>query len=173
MKKTFAWIIISLLFLGGCGYKPTTTYTKEALGENIYAEVQILRSDPKSSVSVQDAINSAVLSRFKANLTSRQRADTVLNIKFNGLSFTPLQYDRDGYAVYYQATVRLLVDYETPHKSGTFNVSGSYEFAVESSSVITDAKRSEALREGSLDALDEFVSRLALEGIDSDNSDNH
>ena len=172
MKKTLCIICIAI-FISGCGYKPTTAYTKGVLDDKIYANVEILRSDPQRSVEIQDAVNEAVISRFGANLTSKDRANTFINVQFNSLRFNPLQYDEDGYVIYYEAVVSLNVAYESKGERDRFNVSGTYEFAVQQSSVITDSRRSEALRHGSLDALDSFISRLALKGITDDNSKDH
>lgn len=172
MKKLL-YIVLAAFFLSGCGYKPTTTYTKGVLSDNIYAKVQIVRSDPQRAVEVQDAVNQAIISRFGANLVPKNEADTFIDVDFNSLSFYPLQYDDDGYVVYYEAVVKLKVNYETKDTKDSFNVEGTYEFAVQSSSVITDAKRSEALRNGALNAIDAFISRLALKGINRDNTDNN
>lgn len=169
MKK-FLWFVLLAFVISGCGYKPTTTYTKGVLDDNIYATVEIVRSDPSRSVEIQDAINQAIISRFGADLVAKERADTQIKVSFQSLSFNPLQYDDDGYVIYYQAVVRLSVDYKSQREQDRFSVEGTYEFAVESSSVITDAKRSEALRNGALDALDSFISRLALKGISRDHS---
>jgi hypothetical protein len=172
MKKLFC-IAFIVFFVSGCGYKPTTTYTKGVLDDNIYATVQVLRSDPARSVEVQDAINEAIITRFGANLVAKEYAETFITVQYNSLSFHPLQYDEDGYVVYYEAVVSLSVDYQTQTQKDKFSVSGTYEFPIESNAVLTDAKRSEALKNGALNAIDAFISRLALKGINRDNPNNN
>lgn len=172
MKQVLCIFFVAL-FISGCGYKPTTTYTKGVLDDNIYARVVVLRSDPQRSVEIQDAVNQAIISRFRANLVPKELADTFITVRFNSIRFVPLQYDVDGYVVYYQAIVSLSVDYESKNDRDRFSVQGTYEFPIESTSIITDATRSEALRNGSLDALDSFISRLALKGINRDNSNDN
>jgi len=171
--KRLLWILFVAIFISGCGYKPTTTYTKGVLDDKIYAKVIVLRSDPQRSVEIQDAINQAVISRFGANLVPKELADTLITVRFNSIRFIPLQYDLDGYVIYYQAVVSLSVDYQKKDERDRFNVIGTYEFPIEATSVITDVTRSEALRYGALDALDAFISKLALKGINRDNTNNN
>lgn len=167
------YFVLLLLFVTGCGYKPVSTYTKDVFDENIYAKVVIIRSDPSRAVEVQDAVNEAIISRFGAKLTTKDLAQTFITVHYNSLSFYPLQYDEDGYVTFYEAVVRLKVDYENENERDSFSVEGTYEFPVEGSSVLTDAKRSEALRFGALNAIDAFISRLALKGVNRDDSNNH
>ncbi len=172
MKKLLGTLLAAFI-LAGCGYKPTISYTKKVFTDDIYAKVIVSRVDPQNSVLVQDALNEAVISRFGAKLTEEESARSKITVRFKSINFKVLEYDDDGYATYYQAVVNLNVDYETPTQSDRFNVSGSYEFPVEASSVITDAKRYEALKNGSLKALDAFISKAALKGISHDDPEHN
>jgi len=47
----------------------------------------------------------------------------------------------------------------------TFSTSGEYDFPVEANSVISDTNRFEAIKYASLDALNEFVSKISVKGM--------
>jgi hypothetical protein len=165
MKLSFFGLIISL-FLVGCGYKPTSYYAKEVLGDKIYSQVTVSRVDPKNSVIVKDAINEAILTRFLGKLTTKENADSTMNVTFGSVSFSALVYDDDGYVTSYKAKVTLSIKFK--NKSGeTINLSpsGEYDFSIDNSGVISDTKRFEAIKYASLDAINEFVSLVSVKGM--------
>ena len=155
----------SLLTLSGCGYKPTTTYTQKVLSDKIYTDVEVYLRDPENAVLVKDALNEAIVSRFGASIADKQEATTTLHVKFNNVSFTPIQYDANGYAIYYRAKVSLEIKYQSPTDSGTETVSGFYDFPIQPRAIISDSLRFQAIKKGSGKALDAFVSRVTLRGV--------
>lgn len=155
---------ISFFIFSGCGYKPMTAYTKRVFTDKVYTEVEVYLRDPENAVLVKDAMNEAVVSRFGAKITKKEDATTRLWIRFKSVSFSPIQYDANGYAVYYRANVNLTVRYESPKKKGSESVLGFYDFPIEPNAVISDAKRFEAIRFGAQKALDAFISRMAMRG---------
>ena len=155
----------SLLTLTGCGYKPATVYTKKVLSDKIYTEIEIYRRDPENAVLVKDALNEAIVSRFGARVVPRNEATTILHVRFNRVSFRPIQYDVNGYAIYYRADVSLKIDYKTPTTKGSETVEGFYDFPIRPKAIISDALRFQAIKNGSAKALDAFVSRLAMKGV--------
>ncbi|WP_456403893.1 LPS assembly lipoprotein LptE [Hydrogenimonas sp.] len=157
-------LMLLSIAMGGCGYKPMTTYTKNLFTDKIYTEVEVYLRDPENAVLVKDAMNEAIVSRFGAKIAKKEEATTRLWIRFNSVSFSPIQYDANGYAVYYRANVNLKVRYVSPKKSGSESVSGFYDFPIEPNAVISDAKRFEAIRFGAQKALDAFISRMAMRG---------
>ena len=162
-----AWAILLLTLsglFGGCGYKPMTVYTKKVLTGKIYADVDVYLRDPENAVLVKDALNEAIVSRFGARITKKKEATTRMKVAFKSVAFTPIQYDNNGYAVYYRATVTLDIHYESPKRKGDETVSGLFDFPIEPNAVISDAKRFEAIRYGAQKALDAFISRMAMRG---------
>lgn len=171
MKQLFLGLLVGILLLGGCGYKPTARYAKEVLGHKIYAEVTISRQDPRNSVLIKDAVNEAVVSRFGGKLTSRELADTTLHISISSISFSPTVYDKYGYVIAYKTTVTLLTKYEgIDKKPEQFTTSGEYDFSIASNSVISDSSRFDAIRYAASDAIDEFVSKIAIKGLRNGNN---
>ena len=157
-------IALSAIALAGCGYKPTTVYTRKVFTDKIFTAVEVYIRDPENAVLVKDAMNEAIVSRFGARIAGKKDATTYLKIAFKTVSFTPIQYDTNGYAVYYRANVSLKIHYESPGSSGDETVSGFYDFPIEPNAIISDAKRFEAIRFGAQKALDAFISRIAMRG---------
>jgi len=170
MKQLFLGLLIAAL-ISGCSYKPSSYYAKQALGNKIYADVTISRQDPKNSVLIKDAVNEAVVSRFGAKLVSKAEAESVLHVKIDSINFSPTVYDRFGYVVAYKATVILAIQYEDANKKvQKLTASGEYDFSIESNSVVSDNNRFDAIRYAANDALDEFVSKIAIKGLRNGNN---
>lgn len=171
MIRFFLGTLALMLLLVGCGYKPTSYYAREALGNKIYAEVSIRRQDPQNSVLIKDAVNEAIVSRFGAKLTTKEQADTMLHVAIDSISLSPTVYDKYGYVTAYKTTVVLSIKYEGADKKVQhLNASGEYDFSIQANSIISDTRRFEAIRYASLDAIDEFVSKIAIKGLRNGNN---
>ena len=165
MYKFFGFLLIAI-FIGGCGYKPSVQYTKDVLGERIHVEVAISRKDPKNSVIIKDAVNEAVITRFGGKLSTKELADSQLYAKIGSTTFSPILYDKDGYVVSYKASVSLSIRYVTKNgKKESFSTTGEYDFPIQANSVISDTNRFEAIKFASLDALNEVISKIAMNGM--------
>ena len=160
-------VLILFIFFVGCGYRPSSQYSKRILGNKIYAEVFIDVHNPENSVLIKDAVNEAIVAEFKSKIVDKKdEANSEFFVKFNSISFTPTAYDPNGYVVAYRATVSLNIIYiDKFGKKGTFNVSGIYDFSIEANSVISDTKRFDAIKFASYKAIGEFVSKVAIKGI--------
>lgn len=170
MKQLFLGFLIAV-FISGCGYKPSSYYAKQALGDKLYAEVTISRQDPRNSVLIKDAVNEAIVGRFGGKLVAKEQADSVLHVKIQSLSFSPTVYDTYGYVIAYKATVVLAMQYENATKKvEKLTATGEYDFSIEANSVISDTNRFEAIRYAASDALDEFVSKIAIKGLRNGNN---
>ena len=165
----FVYFLIISLLMTGCGYKPSSLYTKRVVGENIHVDTKISRKDPKNSVLIKDAVNEAVVGRFGAKLSSKKKADTNLVVSIGSVSFTPTVYDKDGYIIAYKARVTLKSSFKTDeNKIIRFSTVGEYDFPIEANSVISDTKRFDAIKNASSDAINEIVSKISIMGIMSD-----
>jgi hypothetical protein len=165
------YFLIPFLLIG-CGYKPSSVYTKKVLGSNIHVSAKISRTDPKNSVLIKDAVNEAVIGRFNAKLVDKKEADTDLIVSIGSVSFTALSYDNDGYVISYKAKVVLNATYKTSSgKSKSFSTTGEFDFPIEANSVISDSKRFEAIKFASSDAINEIISKISIIGIM--NKENH
>jgi len=158
-----------LILLTGCGYKPSSSYAKKKIQGNVYVHVIINLEEPKNSVLVKDALNEIVVGQFNNKLVSkRSLADTILTIKLDSVGTQELQKDEDGYVNLYRTNVRISVSYAGVGGKGTTFVSGSYDFSVDDGATISDAKRFEAIKIASSKALEEIVSKFAIESFKKD-----
>lgn len=164
MRQIFFFAVLFLFV--GCGYKPSSFYTKRVLGKNIHVDTKISRRDPKNSVLIKDAVNEAVVGRFGAKLSSKKSADTNLVVSIGSVSFTPTVYNRDGYVIAYKARVTLNSSFLMQDNSiKKFSTVGEYDFPIEANSVISDTKRFEAIKNASADAINEIISKISIMGI--------
>jgi len=160
-----ASLLIISMMITGCGYKPTSIYAKKVLGEKIYTNVKVYLRDPENAVMIKDAINEAVISRFKGSLAPKKYADSEIYISLKSVKFKPLEYDKNGYVIYYRAVTTLNIVYKNKKESRSINLSGNYDFPIEPNSVISDTKRFEAIKESSKKALDKFISQASIIGL--------
>lgn len=159
------YLLVAFLLLG-CGYKPSSLYTKRVLSENIHVDATISRSDPKNSVLIKDAVNEAVVGRFGAKLSDKKSADTNLVVSIGSVSFSPTVYNEDGYVIAYKATVTLNSSFKDDKgEVKKFSTVGEFNFPIEANSVISDTKRFEAIKNASRDAINEIVSKISIMGI--------
>jgi len=161
-----ALAVLIIFIFSSCGYKPTSVYTKEVLGEKIYAEVTISLEDPENSVLIKDAVNEAVVSQLRSKIVSEDKADSRFYITLSSVSFVPIQYDKNGYVISYKTYVDIKTKYiNKDGKIRDIYTKGDFDFPIESSSLISDTKRFEAIKFASQKALDEVRSIISIERI--------
>ncbi len=143
---------------------PASKQARKAVGEKIFVEVIVSLEDPENSVLIKDAARKAVVTRFHSSLVPQAEAKTTLWVSLSGISFSPLQYDENGYVIVYRANVSMNVIRRNNEQQKSYNSRGSYDFTIEPNAIITDTQRYEAIRQASLKALDSFVAQVSAEG---------
>ncbi len=162
--KLFFSIFSIFLLLSSCGYRPSSTYAKSVMGERVSTHVTVDLKFPENSVIIKDAVDSAIIKRFKSSLSTRSFSTTHLDILFSSMSFVPLQYDSNGYVISYRATITLKITKTDKESSKVFTAQGTYDFAIEPNAVVSDQSRFEAINFGSQKAIDSFVAQVAASG---------
>ena len=156
--------VISFSFFG-CGYKPSTQYSKEEIKGKVFVKVSMNLEDPKNSVLVKDAINQLLIQKLDTQLVNDESlADTVMNIVINSVSMQTLQYDKTGSNKLYTAFVNINVSYfkKSDNKRKSFVIDGEDNFSVENGTSINDTERFKAIKSASDKALDEILSKIAV-----------
>lgn len=169
-KVLFVLFTLSLgsIILSGCGYKPSSYYAKKELGEKVFVKLFIDLKDPRNAVLIKDSLNQLLIQKLDNKLVYDEAlADTIMNIKLNSVNMQELQYDKDGYNKLYRALVGIKVDYfkKTENKRNSFTVSGEHNFSIDDGTTITDTKRFEAIKSAADDALDEVLSKIAVQSF--------
>ncbi|WP_086244995.1 LPS assembly lipoprotein LptE [Campylobacter devanensis] len=167
-------ILLLAFFIVGCGYKPSSVAARDAIGSSVWVDVIISKTDPESTVVIKDGIKSAMLRRLGANLVDKNEADSIIIASIKSLTFSAISYDQFGYATAYKAN--LVMEYRLKQKDVSIKsilTSGDYDFRVTkrlndrrfTDSVISDNERFDAITNASLQCFDEFVSKLAMQGL--------
>ncbi len=159
-----------LLILTGCGYKPTVHYAKKEITGSVYVDLDVNIEDPKNSVLVKDAMNELLVHKLGSKLVyNKKHADTVMFVKLNSVSLSELSYNEDGYIKLYKATTSINVRYiNSLKKTSSFSVSGTYDFSIDDGGTISDTKRFEAIKNAANKALDEVLSKIAIQTFKKD-----
>ncbi len=164
MKLSQLLFLFSLFFvLTACGYKPSTHYAKEELKGKIFVNLLIDLEDPRNAVLIKDAMNEIIVHRLNSKIVyDRKLADTVMDLKLNSVSMSVLQDDDQGYNKLYKAKVNVEVKYNNKEVIKSFNVSGDYDFSIDAGTTISDTRRFEAIRSAASEALEEVISKIAV-----------
>ena len=163
--KPISLLLVSILFLASCGYRPSAYYAKQELGKDLFVRLDVTPSDPKNSVLVKDAINQLLIQKLDTQLVNDESlADTVMNIVINSVSMQTLQYDKTGSNKLYTAFVNINVSYfkKSDNKRKSFVIDGEDNFSVENGTSINDTERFKAIKSASDKALDEILSKIAV-----------
>ena len=94
-----------------------------------------------------------------------------MDITLNSLSLSELSYGDDGYIKLYKAIVNISVKYR--NKEGikrNLTVTGRYDFSIDNDATISDTKRFEAVKSASNKALDELISKIAVQTFEQNES---
>ncbi len=165
-KGIFAGAMAVLIFLAGCGYKPSTHYTQNVFDDTVYVNVIVAPDEPENAVYVKDALHRMVITRFGGRIVPKAQAESVITASYNGTSFSPVSYDSNGYITRYRATIRM--QFRLDRKKGKGfrrNISSTVEENIGASSTLSSALRIQAIRVGMARALDQFLAYAAAEGV--------
>jgi hypothetical protein len=155
-----------LLFLNGCGYKPASTYAKEAISGNVFVTLKIDLENPENSVMIKDAVDEIIIRQFGGHLVyNKENADSTVNIDIKNVSFDEIQFDTTGYVKTYRATVDIGVKYDGPKQKGDVSVSDFYDFSVDSESIISDERKTQAVKMAANKALTNLFSKIAVQSF--------
>ncbi len=169
--KSFASWVLAALVLGGCGYAPASHYARNVVGDSVSTEVVVSMEDPSNTVIIKDAVDTAVITKFRTSLRPKSSAKTHLTIAIGGVNFAPLQYDTNGYVITYRTMVIMSIGRMTDKETASYTTIGYYDFAIEPNAIITDQARFEAISQGAQKAIDAFIAQLASEGAGAPKED--
>lgn len=161
-------LLAALSFLMvGCGYSPASHYAKNIIGESVSTEVVISMEDPQNTVIIKDAVDTAIITKFRTALVGKNSSQTHLKFSIGSVGFSPLRYDTNGYVITYRTRVSMVVERISKSSKGLYTVSGVYDFEIEPNAIISDQARFEAIRQSSQKAIDAFIAQVAAQGSNS------
>ena len=162
LRSLFVFAI--LVGLSACGYKPSAKYARNVVGEKISTTVYISKEDPENSVLVKDSVDKAVIEIFHSSLVDKRYADTHLSFRITNPTYSPVEYDENGFVISYRATIHLLIIRETDTVKKSYSTSGTYDFSVVPNSVLSDQERFNAIKFSAIKAISAFVAKVSAEG---------
>ncbi len=155
---------MAVMVFTGCGYVSAAHYAKSVVGESVSTEVLISMEDPQNTVIIKDAVDTAVITKFRTTLTSKNLSQTHLKIKIASVSFSPLRYDVNGYVTTYRTTVNMNIDRIRAEKTHSYMTKGMYDFDIQPNAIISDQARFNAISVSAQKAIDAFIAAVAAEG---------
>lgn len=159
--------VISVFFIFtfvACGYKPSAKYSREIVGQKVSTEVVISARDPENSVIIKDAVDAAIIEVFHSSVTSRANSKTHLKIKVSNPSYTPIQYNLQGYVTGYRTTINLNIVRYHDGISKSYSAKGTYDFSIQPNAIISDQERFKAINFGAQKAIRSFLAKISAEG---------
>lgn len=164
--------IILLLFLG-CGYKPISAMSDSVVGDGVWVDVIMSKTDPQNTVALKDSVRQGIVSRLNGTLSDKNSAKNVIIANISKIDFSPILYDQFGYVAAYKASI--VVNFKIKSQNGEISnikTSGEYDFRIirriknsrYTDSIISDKERYDAIKNASAEAFDEFMSILAIRG---------
>lgn len=157
-------LFIIVFLISSCGYKPSAKYVRDVVGNSVSTEITISAQDPENTVIIKDAVDSAIIEVFHASLRPKKVSQTHLKIALSNPSYTPLQYDDNGYVVSYRANIVLKITRYNNREKKQYVTRGNYDFSIDANSVITDQQRFDAVRFSAAKAIRSFVAQVSAEG---------
>ena len=158
-------VVVLVMMLTGCGYKATSHYAKHIIGDKISTQVYVSLQDPENAVIIKDAVDRAVITRFKGQLRDKKESTTHLAITISDIRFKPLKYDSNGYVTAYQTDVFMQVLRTTGDFSKTYLSRGSYDYGIRANAIISEKARFEAIKNSAQKAIDSFLAQVSSETL--------
>ncbi len=156
-----------VVFFIACGYKPSSKFSRDILGEKISTSVKISAQDPENTVIIKDAIDKAIVEVFHASLTDRAHSDAHLILNIENPKYTPVQYNVNGYVIAYRMSLVLNITRYHNGISKEYRTRGTYDFSVAPNAVVTDQERFEAIKNSAQKAIQSFIAKVSAEGARS------
>jgi len=160
----FLLLAVLGFLMAGCGYSPASHYAKNIVGDSVSTEVVISMEDPQNTVIIKDAVDTAIITKFRTALVSKSSSKTHLKFRIISAMFSPLRYDTNGYVITYRTTVSMGIERVSNTSLSHYTVSGVYDFDIEPNAIISDQARFEAIRQSSQKAIDVFIAQVAAQG---------
>lgn len=162
MKVVLSLILV--LGLASCGYKPSSKFSRDIMGEKISTSVRISAQDPENTVIIKDAVDEAIIEVFHASLVDRANSQTHLNLSISNPSYSPIVYDSDGFVIGYRMNVSLNIARYHDGVTKSYSVKGTHDFTVAPNAIVTDQQRFDAIRFSAAKAIRSFVAKVSAEG---------
>ncbi|MEA2099363.1 MAG: hypothetical protein U9P72_04450 [Campylobacterota bacterium] len=166
-------IVMIAIFFSACGYKPSSKYAREVIGEKVSTSIKISSSDPENSVIIKDAVDGAIISIFHSSLRERSQSDTHLVISLKTPKYTPIEFDVNGFVIAYRMSLTLVIKKIRNGVSKIYTSMGTHDFSITPNAIVTDQERFEAIKFSAQKAINSFIAQTSVEGARVSNTNPH
>lgn len=153
-------IAIILIFFYSCSYKPAKSYYKNILKEEVFVDIQIDNQQLENFIFIKDEIILDLKTKFNIKIVDKSKNVKTLSLKFTNIKYTPLQYDKYGYALRYKTNVTLKSKYIINGKQQEIISYGVSQYKLEALEKDLDYQKKESIKKASLEAFRQSLSRL-------------
>ncbi len=159
-------ILMTMLVISGCGYKPVAQYGRDLLPDPVYVDVKLSGAEPQNGIYLKDEIIRTLKTQFHEKVTAdRSGALSKIIVPTYTIKYSPLTYDLNGYVTRYRVTTSILFQLELPDRNVSKQIVSSEDVSIQSSSLTSSAARDAAIRVGIRKAMDQFIAWVAEKGI--------
>ena len=162
MKKIV--LMISILLLVGCGYRPSAQYLKNVIDGSVYVSIIVDPKEPENAAYIKEALHQMILTRFKGSLAPKETAQNFITASYEGTSFTPISYT-NGYITRYRAEIEMEFELRGTKMNFKRKIKSEVEENITESSRLSSTLRIEAIKRGMAKALDQFLAFASTTGV--------
>jgi len=160
-------VVIALLWLAGCGYRPVSHMSRSLFSQPLYLEVTLSRKNPESGLFLTDAMREAVRYRLAGKLTDDPQADERLKVSYRVVSLDALGYDTHGYVERYRVKLETHFDLLRQKKHLVATIQTIEEADVTPSALESSSAKREAIKSCAVKAVDQFIAFVAAKSMGS------
>lgn len=153
------------LIISGCGYKPVSKYSENILGHRVFVDVKIDSIEPDNGVFLKEEVMRTLRTRLDSEVvSSRKDADSVILIPSYRFSYSPLNYDSNGYVIRYRVHTAITVDIIT--RKGKYHkvIKVDEDVGIKASSLTSSVARDTAIQYSIRKAMDKLIAFIAQKG---------
>ena len=165
IKNKLLSVFLIILFLTGCGYKPSSLYVKNVFDKEVYVEVLVDKANPENAAFIKDEMNRLVYRHFKGRVTDKLLAKSKIYMRYAGGTFTPSAFDKNGYMTRYRVNITVNFIVHSKQKKFEKSIYTVHEADIEASSLLSSTLRTTAIRTALEKALQEFLAYVSVKGI--------
>jgi hypothetical protein len=158
-------LIMSVLVISGCGYKPAARYGRDLLPDPVYVDVRLSGVEPQTGVYLKDEILRLLRTRFHERVAlHKEGAVSRIVVPSYSIDYSPLTYDADGYVTRYRVSSRITFELTTPKEKLTKKISTTEDVSIQPGSLTSSLAREAAIRVAIRKAMDQFLAYVAQKG---------
>lgn len=157
--------IAPLSIIAGCGYKPVSQYSQNILGNRVFVDVKIDSIEPDNGVFLKEEVMRTLRTRLGIDVvSSKKEADSIIYIPSYHFSYSPLNYDNNGYVIRYRVHTDITIDITTKSKKYHKVISVDEDVGIKASSLTSSSARDSAIEYSIKKAMDKLIAFIAQKG---------